>query len=109
MRSRIIASKGTGKTKELMRLAIENNGIFVCQNARHMKEKALAYGMQGLQVMSFEEFIENIQDYPLSYAPDKSVRGYKDPDGRPFYIDEVEGFVNFICLNTFAGYSLSLE
>jgi hypothetical protein len=48
MRSRIIASRGTGKTKELMRLALENNGIFVCQNARHMREKALAYGFVGL-------------------------------------------------------------
>lgn len=109
MRSRIIASRGTGKTKELMRLALENNGIFVCQNARHMREKALAYGFVGLQIMSFDEFINNIQDYPISYAPDITMRGYKDPDGRQFYIDEVEGFVNFICLNTFAGYSLSLE
>jgi hypothetical protein len=109
MRSRIIASRGTGKTKELMRLALENNGIFVCQNARHMREKALAYGFVGLQIMSFDEFISNIQDYPISYAPDITMRGYKDPDGRQFYIDEVEGFVNFICLNTFAGYSLSLE
>ena len=108
MRKRIIAGRGTGKTKELMHEALANNGIFVCQNARHMKEKALAYGFNHLKIMSYEEFIENIHDYPLSYC-DATVRGYRDPDGARFYIDELEGFVNFICLNTFEGYTLSLE
>ena len=49
MRKRIIAGRGTGKTKELMHEALANNGIFVCQNARHMKEKALAYGFNNLK------------------------------------------------------------
>ena len=37
MMCRIIASRGMGKTKQLMSEAYENNGIFVCQNARHMR------------------------------------------------------------------------
>lgn len=109
MKSRIIAGRGTGKTKELMRQAVENNGIFVCQHARHMKEKAAAYGFPDLCIMSFDEFKENIQDYPLTYSDEITVRGYRDPEGRQFYIDELEGFVNYLCLNTCAGYTLSLE
>ena len=35
---RIFGNCGTGKTKRLMEAAIANNGIFVCQNAMHMKE-----------------------------------------------------------------------
>lgn len=107
---RIIAGRGTGKTKQLMQEAYENNGIFVCQNDRHMREKANAYGFYGLSIMSFREFIDNIKQYPINYTSSNNwITGYKDPDGKQFYIDEVEGFINYICFNTFAGYTLSLE
>ena len=103
---RIIRVRGTGKTKELMEQAYLNNGIFVCQNARHMREKAVAYGFTHLNIMSYEEFRDNIQEYD---AITFTLKGYKDPEGRKFYIDELEDFVSFICLNTLGGYSLSLE
>ena len=109
MMCRIITSRGMGKTKQLMSEAYANNGIFVCQNARHMREKAAAYGFNHLNIMSFEDFISNIKEYPVHYAEDITVKGYRDVEGRRFYIDELEGFVNHICLNTCAGYSLSLE
>ena len=108
MKKRIIASRGTGKTKALMYEALINNGIFVCQNAKEMREKANTYGFNHLKIMSFDEFICNIHDYPLNYC-DATIKGYRDPDGSRFYIDEIEGFVNFNCLNTFEGYTLSLE
>ena len=106
--NRIIASPGSGKTFNLMKQAAENKGVFVCQNAEHMREKAVAYGFSRLPIMSFEDFINSIQDYPLTYC-NSSIRGYRDPEGRKFYIDEIEGFVNFICLNTFGGYTSTLE
>ena len=106
---RIIAGNGTGKTKKLMQECLCNGGIFVCQNALRMREKANAYDLHGLSIISYRDFINNIQDYPLSYAPEQSVRGYKDEENRSFYIDELEGFVQFLCLNKFAGYTLSLE
>jgi hypothetical protein len=105
---KIIASRGTGKTKQLMYEAYHNNGIFVCQNVNHMREKANAYGFTGLNMISFYDFINNIHDYPLSWT-ETTVRGYKDPEGKQFYIDEIEGFVQHICLNNLAGYTLSLE
>lgn len=104
---KIIEDRGTGKTKRLMAEAYENNGIFVCQNAYHMREKANAYGFVGLHIVSFEEFIENIAPYNM-YA-DVMKQGYKDPDGRNIYIDELEGFVNFICFNKFKGYTISKD
>lgn len=105
---RIISGRGTGKTRQLMEAAIQNNGIFVCQNALHMKEKANAYGLHGLNVMSYREFIDEIKDHPLSYS-EMTIKGFKDSDGKPIYIDEIEGFVQHICLNRFMGYSFSLE
>ena len=106
---RIISGRGTGKTRRLMEEAIQHNGIFVCQNALHMKEKANAYGLHGLQVMSYRDFIDEITEHPLSYSQDATIKGFKDEGGRPVYIDELEGFVQYICLNRFVGYSLSLE
>ena len=106
---RIISGRGIGKTKALMEETLRNNGVFVCQNVLHMREKANAYGLHGLSIISYRDFINNIQDYPLSYAPEQFIRGYKDEEDRNFYIDELEGFVQFLCLNKFAGYTLSLE
>jgi len=106
---RIISGRGTGKTKALMEEVLQNNGVLVCQNALHMREKANAYGLHGLSIISYRDFIDNIQDYPLSYAPEQSIRGYKNEDGKNFYFDELEGFVQHLCLNKFAGYTLSLE
>lgn len=106
---RIFGNCGTGKTKRLMEAAIANNGIFVCQNAMHMKEKANAYGLHGLQVMSYRELIDKITEHPLSYSQDMMIKGFKDEEGRPIYIDELEGFVQHICLNRFVGYSLTGE
>lgn len=44
MFQQIIGSRGIGKTKALIELASKNNGIIICQNATHMREKAKAYG-----------------------------------------------------------------
>lgn len=105
---RIVDYRGTGKTIALMEEAYNNNGIFVCQNPFHMREKAIEYGFSKLNIMSFNDFIENIHDNNISWV-NKTIKGYKDPEGRKFYVDEIEGFINFICLNTLGGYTLSLE
>ena len=103
----IIEDRGTGKTRRLMEEAYKNNGIFVCQNAYPMREKANAYGFVGLQIVSFEEFIENIRPY-LMYG-DVMKQGFEGPNREPIYIDELEGFVNFICFNKFKGYTITKD
>lgn len=111
MIARIIDNRGTGKTKELIWKAYTNNGILVCQNERHMKEKAASYGIHNLDIISYRDFIDSIQKYPITYMePTDTYRlGYRNEDGKRFYIDELEGFVNFICLNTLGGYTLTKE
>lgn len=106
---KIISGRGTGKTKQLMEIASQNNGIFVCQNALHMREKANAYGFHKLNIISYRDFIDQIKCHPISYSDDMTIKGFKDSEGRLIYIDELEGFVQHICLNRFSGYSLSLE
>ena len=104
----IIESSGTGKSRRLMEEAYRNNGIFVCQNALHMREKANAYGLSGLKIVSFDEFINDIMPHP-SFSSEVLVTGYKDEEGRGIYIDELEGFTNFICLNKFKGYTITKD
>ena len=105
---RIIAGNSTGKTRELMFECLCNGGIFVCQNALRMKEKANAYGLYGLTIMSYEDVIADIKDHTLPLT-EYTVHGFKSPDDAPIYIDEIEGFVQFICLNRFCGYTLTNE
>ena len=102
---RIIASRGTGKTRALMEEAYKNDGLFVCQNAMRMREKASAYGLHGLKIISFSDFINEIQPH-VAYS-DVTVTGYKHESGCDIYVDELEGLVNFICLNKFKGYTIS--
>lgn len=96
MKKRIISGVGTGKTKQLMYEAWHNNGIYVCQNEPRMREKANIYGFVGLKIISFSEFISDIMSQHL----EADVK---------FYIDELEEFVDYMCLNTLAGYTLSID
>lgn len=104
---RLIGNKGTEKTKELMNEAYQNNGLFVCQNASHMIEKANAYGFNHLNIISYRDFIDDIQQYGLVIS-DVSLKGYKDPEERPIYIDNLEGLIQYICFNKFKGYTIDL-
>ena len=54
---RIIDGRGTGKTSRLMLLAKETNGTIVCGNPKAMREKALAYGIVGIDFISYNDFL----------------------------------------------------
>ena len=102
----IIEERGTGKTRSLMEEAYKNNGIFVCQNAFHMREKANAYGLHGLEIISFQDFINEIQLHEFEYTNIKAT-GYRHEYGKKVYIDELEGFINYLCFNRFGGYTIT--
>ena len=89
---RIIDKQGTGKTSRLMLLAKENNGIMVCLNPTKAREKAHAYGMTGINFMSYVDYIVN----------DKAIDA-------PVYIDDIECFLSCLTCNTLSGYTLSEE
>lgn len=94
---RIIDERGSGKTSRLMLLAKEDGSAIVCSNPRAMEIKANAYGITGINFISYCDFI-NKQNHDFSN----------------YYIDELEDFLYYFHhYNGFSGqmkgYSLSLE
>lgn len=88
--NRIIDSRGSGKTKQLMLYAKEHNAIFVCENPLAMNRKAYDYGIFGIEFMSYSDFI------------------YKDDDERDYVIDELENYVKMYGSHLI-GYTLTNE
>lgn len=83
--TKIIDKRSSGKTSRLMLLAKENDGIIVCKNVDKMKEKAYAYGLVGIEFISYEDFrfdfyydlpvyIDNLEDF-LIYK-NKDIKGF---------------------------------
>lgn len=95
---RIIDDRGTGKTSQLMLLAKEHNAYFVCNNPRAMKYKAEAYGITGINFISYGEFITEYYRNG-SYQHDK------------FVLDELEVFLNreIFPNDSLIGYTMSKE
>lgn len=91
---RIIDNRGTGKTSQLMLIAKENNSIFVCSNPSAMRAKAQAYGIEGIEFSSYNDFIHNY-----------------DPEVQSYVVDELESFINSIFSTgpQLIGYTLSKE
>ena len=88
---RIIEGRGTGKTSRLMLLAKENNATFVCSNPWAMRKKAEYYGIDGIDFVSYHDFVTNV--YEGNYV-----------------IDELEGFLKATMgKNNLIGYTLSIE
>ena len=92
---RIIEGRGTGKTSRLMLLAKENNATFVCSNPDAMRYKAKAYGIEGINFISYGEFLAHCRDY----------------SHQKYVVDEIERFSQdaLFYRNELIGYTLSLE
>jgi hypothetical protein len=87
----IIDKRSSGKTSRLMLLAKEHNATFVCANPRAMKEKAKWYGLDGINFISYHDFV-------TSY------------DENTYVIDEVESFLQSIMGDSkLIGYSLTVD
>lgn len=69
---RILDGRGTGKTSRLMLLAKENKATFVCQNPKAMEAKAHAYGIVGIEFMSYYDFIHSNGTEVGSYVVDEA-------------------------------------
>ena len=87
---RIIDGPGTGKTSRLLLLAKENNGVVVCVNPSRTREKAYAYGLTGINFMSYTEYIANSGQINV-----------------PVYIDDMDSFMCCLTRNNLSGYTLS--
>ena len=82
---KIIGENGTGKTKRLMEEALKNNGVFVCKDVIRCKEKAMAYGIYGLPIISYHDYTYG------NFDLDKPVFIHK-LDSFLEYAEEVSGF-----------------
>lgn len=86
---RIIDGRDTGKTSKLMLLAKENKADFICSNPRAMKYKAEQYGIEGINFISYKDF--------MNYGSEKYI------------IDELELYLIQFLGNGLIGYSITNE
>lgn len=97
MMVRIIGTRCSGKTTELIKLASENNGILVVPTlnmGQYAKDLAVEMGLsENFQIISFSQYIKQSQ--------------YIDPR-LPVYIDEIEACIKNIAPHL-SGYSLSVD
>ena len=89
---RIIDNRSTGKTSRLLLLAKENNGIIVCFDPNRTRQKALGYGITGIDFLSYEEYA-----YTDNYDRNK-----------PIYIDDLDLFLKKFDYSI-NGYTISKE
>ncbi len=87
---RIIDSRGSGKTSRLMLLAKETNSAIACMNPNAMRLKAYAYGITGIDFISYGQLFDGEYDGDVM-------------------IDEMEEFVKHYIDCKLTGYTLSNE
>lgn len=87
---------GTGKTRELMELALENDGMILTTNKRALQAKANSYGFDDLCIIDFLDLVQGDFDAP-----------------KPLYIhkleDVMEDYFNHYFGLKLAGYSIAME
>lgn len=87
----IFDDRASGKTSRLILLAKEAGGIVVCRHPAAMKEKAIGYGITGVDFVSYQDYLTFI----LS-------------NDKPVFIDELSCFWKYFDPN-FIGYSETKE
>ena len=100
---RIIDGRGSGKTSRLMWLAKENNATLVCSNPRALEAKAHAYGIVGIDFMSYADAIDHMRAFDSKHTNENRKCA--------IVIDELESFVQCaLGMNgPLIGYTLSNE
>ena len=86
---RIIGERASGKTSQLMLIAKEKGANYACMNPYAMREKASAYGLTGINFISFSDLFTG---------------EYMD---QPVVIDELELFVKYYTDCKLIGYTLT--
>ena len=92
---RIVDDRGTGKTSRLMLLAKDIGATIVCSNPHAMEQKAHAYGITGINFISYGEF-----------TPERRAG-----DTGKYLIDELEAYLDhhFRYETRIVGYTISEE
>lgn len=85
----IIGNVDTGKTRKLLELAKAQDGVVCCETPQRMRQKAHAYGITGLDIVSWDEI-------NLACAMNQ-----------PVFIDDLDQFIQYI-IPRLRGYSLNI-
>lgn len=88
---RIIGGRSSGKTMNLMLLAKETGSAIVCSNPAAMRAKSHAYGLTGIDFISYEDLMSG------------------ECENTNVMIDEIEEFIKSNVECKLTGYSLSNE
>lgn len=84
----ISGGKGIGKTRALIEKVKLEDGILICEDPVHMRERAYGYGITGLNLASYDELYEsNLDTYD-----------------KPVYIHDINKFLKYNFPNV-KGYS----
>lgn len=51
----IIQNRNTGKTRELLQTALDNNAIVLTSNKKGLQVKAKSYGFKNIEIISYED------------------------------------------------------
>lgn len=89
---KIIDGRSTGKTSRLILLAKEMGAAIVCSNPKYIELLAERYGITGLDIITYNQYLSSQYDY----------------NNRKILIDEVDGLLKNLpgdCI----GYSISIE
>lgn len=58
----IIGGNSSGKTRKMLEETKKSGAVVVCKHPLHMQSKANAYGIYGIEFMSYEEFYNGSAD-----------------------------------------------
>lgn len=112
---RIIASRGTGKSTQLLRMAIENKAAIAVPSRTIMRGYTTIALEMGINKEDIQEtdscvVIKGVAVAPFPYFLDIRTLPFL-ARGRDLYIDEIEMCMRNILtpFSEFAGYTLSLE
>lgn len=87
----IAGGRGTGKTRRLLEMAKDNNGVVICENVEEMTKRAYRLGIVGIDFMDYRDYIYELVNLT-----------------KPVYIANINKFLKVVD-HDIAGYSLTLE
>lgn len=92
----VIGSRSIGKTRKIMEFAKEKNAIIICKNPAAMERKAAAYGIYGINFISYSDILMNVR---TDYA------GGAIYPNENFVVDEVKDFMDYLLASNCIGFT----
>lgn len=89
----IIGGNSTGKTRKMLEEAKKNGAVVICKHPLHMQSKANAYGIYGLEFVSYEDV--ELEDYSIN--------------GKKVAIDEIGDFFAYCFGSELDAFTMTID